>query len=89
MQLTHTKFVNSGHSLSSTTELSLTVDTAIQIVRHSAGVVHFTHKIREAFVSSTIPQYPKFSGEARDHYHTLGDTNIGSTHWYTALVYKH
>ncbi len=42
-----------GHSLSSTTQLSLIVDTAIQIVLHSAEVAHFTHKIRGTSVSST------------------------------------
>ena len=76
----------SGHSLSSTSQLSMTVDTAIRIVWHSAEVVHFTHKNRGAFVSSTIPQYLKYSGEAPDHCLSLGDPNIGSTHWYTALV---
>ena len=78
----------SGHSLSSTSQLSMTVDTAIRIVWHSVEVAHFTHKIREAFVSSMIPQYLKYSGEVPNHYLSLDDTNIGSTHWYTALVYK-
>ena len=78
-----------GHSLSITTQLSSTVDIAIQIVLHSAEVAHFTHKIREAFMSSTIQQYLKYSGEAPDHYLSLGDTNIGSTRWYTAFVYNH
>ena len=44
---------NAGRSLSSTTQLSLTVDTAIRIVWHSAEVAHFTHKIRGTSVSST------------------------------------
>ena len=57
----------------------MTVDTALRIVFHSAEVAHFTHKIREAFVSPTIPQYLKYSGEAPDHYLSLDDTNIGST----------
>ena len=57
----------------------MTVDTAIRIVWHSAEVAHFTHKIREAFVSSTIPQYLKYSGEAPDHYHSLAVTNKEST----------
>ena len=78
----------SRHSLSSTSQLSMTVDTTIRIVWHSAEVAHFTHKIREAFVSSTTPQYLKYSGEAPDHYLSLDVTNIGSTSWYTALVYK-
>ena len=42
-----------GRSLSSTTQLSLTMDTAIRIVLHSIEVAHFTHKIRGTFVSST------------------------------------
>ena len=84
----HRGCIISRHSLSSTSQLSMTVDTAIRIVWHSAEVAHFTHKIREAFVSSTIPQYLKYSGEAPDHYLSLDDTNIGSTRWYTALVYK-
>ena len=66
----------------------MTVDTAIRIVLHSAEVVHFTHKIREAFVSPTIPHYLKYSGEAPGHYLNLDDTSIGSTRWYTALEYK-
>ena len=66
----------------------MTVDMAIRIVLHSAEVAHFTHKIREAFVSPTIPQYLKYSGEAPDHYLSLDDTNIESTRWYTALEYK-
>ena len=66
----------------------MTVDTAIRIVLHSAEVAHFTHKIREAFVSPTIPQYLKYSGEAPGHYLSLDDTNIGSTRWCTALEYK-
>ena len=41
----------------------MTVDTTIRIVLHSAEVAHFTHKIWEAFVSPTIPQYLKYSGE--------------------------
>ena len=64
------------------------MDTAIRIVLHSAEVAHFTHKIREAFVSSTIPQYLKYSGEAPGHYLSLDDTNIESTRWHTALGYK-
>ena len=40
-------------------------------------------------MSSMIPQYLKYSGEAPDHYLSLGDTNIGSTRWYTAFVSKH
>ena len=66
----------------------MTVETAIRIVLHSAEVAHFTHKIREAFVSPTIPQYLKYSGEAPGHYLSLDDTNIESTRWYTALEYK-
>ena len=66
----------------------MTVDTAIRIVLHSAEVAHFTHKIREAFVSPTIRQYLKYSGEAPGHYLSLDDTNIESTRWYTALEYK-
>ena len=57
----------------------MTVDTAIRIVWHSAEVMHFTHKIREAFMSPTIPQYLKYLGEAPDHYLSLDDTNIEST----------
>ena len=66
----------------------MTVDTAIRIVLHSAEVAHFTHKIWEAFVSPTIPQYLKYSGKAPGHYLSLVDTNIGSTRWYTALGYN-
>ena len=66
----------------------MTVDTAIRIVLHSAEVAHFTHKIQEAFVSPTIPQYLKYSGEAPGHYLSLDDTNIESTRWYTGLGYK-
>ena len=42
-----------GHSPRAVTQLSLTVDTAIRIVLHSAEVAHFTHKIRGTSVSST------------------------------------
>ena len=78
----------SRHSLSSTSQLSMIMDTTIRIVWHSAEVAHFTHKIRQAFVSSKIPQYLKYSGETPDHYLSLDDTNIGSTRWYTTPVYK-
>ena len=50
---THQVYEKPGHSLSSTTQLSLTVDTAIRIVLHSAKVAHFTHKTRGTSVSST------------------------------------
>ena len=75
-----------GHSLSGTTQLSLIVDMAIRIVWHSAEVAHFTHKIREAFVSSTIPRYLKYSGEAPDHYLSLAVTKKEPTQLVVAPV---
>ena len=70
-----------GHGLSSTTQLSLTVDTAIRIVLHSAEVAHFTHKTRGTSVSSMTRGILHTRGKHPNNAFPLAILNKESTRW--------